>query len=107
MIDAYSKAGRNGDLKKLVNDQVKLIHDELPPAGLDLSDALLSIAESLCRFGSYAEAEPLIGEALAIRKAKSPQSWQTHWLELLLGEVELASGNSTLPNRIWKMPTTN
>jgi tetratricopeptide (TPR) repeat protein len=88
---------------------------KLPAGYADLASAQAGLGRCLLQRGSYAEAEPVLREALAIRQKNQPDAWETFHSQSLLGgcllgqkkyaeaERELLAGQAGMEKRQAKM----
>jgi tetratricopeptide (TPR) repeat protein len=85
LLDAYAKAGRSAEAAKLVREIVADARKTAPKGSPQLAGALAQSAAALLQLKSYAEAEPLLRECLAIREKTQPDLWSTFNTKSLLG----------------------
>jgi serine/threonine protein kinase len=85
LVDAYIKVGRSAEAVKLVQEQLAEVRKILPKDSPQLADVLALDCHVLLQVGSYAEAEPLLRECLAIRERTQPDVWNTFTARSMLG----------------------
>ena len=89
MIDAYTKAGENVKLAKLIQEQLAEARKTLPKDSPELARLLGQLGLSFLQQKKWTEAEPLLRECLAIREKSQPDDWSTFNTKSMLGGVLL------------------
>jgi serine/threonine protein kinase len=85
LLDCYIRAGNREKVISLGKELVASARRQLPKDSLPLAQELASKGLSLLFVQDFAEAEPLLREALATRKKSQPDSWSTFCAESMLG----------------------
>jgi serine/threonine protein kinase/tetratricopeptide (TPR) repeat protein len=95
LLEAYTKAGKRAETQKLIHEIQADARKHLPKDSPQLAGLLAQFGLMLFRLNSYAEAEPLLRESLAIYEMLKHDSWVTFNIMSLLGEVLLAQKKYT------------
>ncbi len=77
LVDAYTQVGKKAEAVRLALDCVDEARGRLPADGPQLASQLSTFSLKLLRLGKYADAEPLLREALAIQEKAEPDAWTT------------------------------
>jgi tetratricopeptide (TPR) repeat protein len=85
LLDAYLKAGRAAQARKLVDGQLAAARKQLPKDSPQLGALLAQYGLALLEARGYGEAEALLREALAIREKAAPDHWTTFNARSMLG----------------------
>ncbi len=85
LIDAYMKAGESAKLGSFLLEQLTNARQSLPKESPQLALLLAQLGLALLEQKKWAEAEPLLREALAIREQRNPDDWRTFNTRSLLG----------------------
>ena len=95
LLDAYAKAGDDAKFTRLLQEQLSDIRGTLPPDSPQLAGRLAQLGLVLLERKRWAEAEPLLREALAIRAKKEPNDWRTFATRSMLGGALLGQKKYT------------
>lgn len=87
LLSAYRQAGKTDEASALLKNLIADAHKKHPAESLKRSTALTTIGDILLRTGAYAEAEPLLREAMTIRQQHEPDKWGTFNSIAIVGEV--------------------
>jgi tetratricopeptide (TPR) repeat protein len=85
LLAAYGQAGEKDKLADLVPEQLTEARKALPKDSPELAQQLASASLALLQAKSFAEAEPLLRESLAIREKTQPDAWSTFNTKSSLG----------------------
>jgi len=85
LLDGYVRAGKTEQAAALAKELLADVRAKLPRESPQLAGQLAAIAMPLLQAKSFAEAEPLARECLAIREKKEPEDWRTFNTKSLLG----------------------
>jgi serine/threonine protein kinase len=85
LLDAYLKAGRPADAAKLTDDILADVRKTARNDSPQLAAALAQHGLILLQAKAYADAEPVLREALAIRQKTQPDLWITFTAKSMLG----------------------
>jgi tetratricopeptide (TPR) repeat protein len=85
LLDAYAKAGKPAEAKKLIDEVLADTRQSLPKESPELGGMLAQFGLSLLEMKGYTESEPLLRECLAIREKTQPDVWNTYNTQSLLG----------------------
>ena len=89
LLDAYTKAGRSTAAAKLVPAFLADARKTLPKDSHQLEGALAQYSLVLLQLKTYADAEPILRECLAIREKTQPDLWSTFTAKSMLGDALL------------------
>jgi serine/threonine protein kinase/tetratricopeptide (TPR) repeat protein len=89
LIEAYTRAGENAKLTKLLQEQLSWARQALPKDRPRLAGLFAKIGLGLLAQQKWAQAEPLLRECLAIRAKQEPDDWRTFNTRSMLGEALL------------------
>jgi tetratricopeptide (TPR) repeat protein len=89
LLDAYAIAGENEKLVSLSRELLSEARATLPKHSPQLAQQLALLSVPLLQAKSFAEAEPLLRECLAIRERTQPDAWSTFNTKSMLGDVLL------------------
>jgi tetratricopeptide (TPR) repeat protein len=85
LLDAYAKAGKLAEAKKLIDELLANARKSLPKDSQQLAGQLATVGLRLLELKAFADAEPLLRECLAIREKTQPDVWTTFNTQSLLG----------------------
>jgi serine/threonine protein kinase len=85
LLDAYAKAGKPAEAKKLIEELLANTRRQLPKDSSQLAGQLAQFALTLLEMKGYAEAEPPLRVCLALREKKEPDDWRTFNTMSMLG----------------------
>ncbi|MDX2037544.1 MAG: tetratricopeptide repeat protein [Isosphaeraceae bacterium] len=85
LFDAHVKAGKPAKARKLFDEILSEARKTLPKDSPQLAGQLAQFSLVLLEMKGYAEAEPLIREALDIREKTQPDMWNTFRARAMLG----------------------
>jgi tetratricopeptide (TPR) repeat protein len=85
LLDAYSRAGRRDATVKLADKLARQSRQSWPAESADLATEIVSCGVALLQASAYAEAEPYLREAHAIRLKLEPRAFWTFNTKSLLG----------------------
>jgi WD40 repeat protein len=85
LFATYAKAGENARVGDLLREQVTEARTALPPDSPELAAVLAQLGLNLLEQKKWAEAEPIIREALTIREKTQSDAWTTFNTKSLLG----------------------
>ncbi len=85
LLGAYAKAGEGAKFTSLLQEQLSEVRATLPPDSPQLAGRLAQFGLVLLERKQWAEAEPLLREALAVRAKKEPNDWRTFATRSMLG----------------------
>jgi len=77
IVSAYIKAGKTTEAAALANDQLASARRRLKPDSPELAGQLALTGSSFLNLRTYAEAELILRECLAIRAKHDPDAWTT------------------------------
>jgi serine/threonine protein kinase/Tfp pilus assembly protein PilF len=85
LLDAYVKAGKPAEAAKLIDEILADARTTSPKDSPQLGGMMAKFGMSLLELKGFAEAEPLLREALIIREKTQPDDWTTFNSQSLLG----------------------
>jgi WD40 repeat protein len=85
LLDAYMQAGEADGAAAVLKEMLAEARNVLPKDGPQLAGALAQTGLVLLELKKWAEAEPIIREALAIREKTQPGAWTTFNTQSMLG----------------------
>ena len=85
LLDAYVRAGEGDKAVALLREQLGKARKVLPKDSPQLAGVLAQTGLVLLELKKWAEAEPIIHEALAIREKTHPGAWATFNTQSMLG----------------------
>ena len=85
LLEAYAKAGANGKVAGLLQEQLSEARKTLPRDSPQLAGMLAQVGLSLLELKLWSEAEPLLRESLAIRAKTQANVWTTFNAQSMLG----------------------
>jgi tetratricopeptide (TPR) repeat protein len=85
LLSAYALAGKTAEGTALAKEAVAAARREHLSGSPQLASALAQTGGTLLRLKAWAEAEPVLREALAIREKADPDAWTTFNAKSLLG----------------------
>jgi lipopolysaccharide biosynthesis regulator YciM len=85
LLTAYLRAGKTADAGSLVKKNLAAARKALAADSRPLAAALARNGLALLELKRWADAEPILREALAIRAAKGPDAWTTFNSKSMLG----------------------
>jgi eukaryotic-like serine/threonine-protein kinase len=89
LLDCYVLAGEREKAVSLAEELLAGARRQLPKDSPLLAAQLATVGSSLLQVNAFADAEPLLREALAIRKKAQPDVWSTFNAQSLLGAALL------------------
>jgi hypothetical protein len=89
LLEAYVSARRREEGTKLAEELVSNACKSLPPNSLQIAGLLARFSLSLLELEAFAEAEPLLREALTIRERDEPDAWTRFNTQSMLGSALL------------------
>jgi eukaryotic-like serine/threonine-protein kinase len=93
LLDCYQRAGKREEAVSLAKELVAGARRDLPKDSPPLAAKLATLGRSLLQAKAFAEAEPILREALAIRQKGQPEDWSTFNAQSLLGGALLGQKN--------------
>jgi tetratricopeptide (TPR) repeat protein len=85
LLDAYTQAGKRTESLALFRESLADARRTLPPDSTQMADKLARLGSSLLTIADFAEAEPILRQALTIRQKKEPDLWTTFSTQWQLG----------------------
>ncbi len=116
LLDAYIKAGRKDEADALAKEMLTEDRAAYPAGSPQLAGMLSQAGLSMLKMENWADAEPVLREALTIREAKERDDWRTFNTKSMLGgallgqkkyveaEPLLKSGYDGMKQRAEKIP---
>jgi serine/threonine protein kinase len=92
LLDCYAKAGRSAEAAALLQELLADARKSLSGDSPRLAGTLAQYGSILLQVKSFAEAEPVLRECLAIRETAEPDAWTTFDTQSLLGGALLGQG---------------
>jgi len=74
LVSIFEQTGNNAAAEDVYRETLRLRREVFPADHADIAQSLLRLGETLLRHGRPADAEPLLTEALAIRKKRLPNT---------------------------------
>jgi eukaryotic-like serine/threonine-protein kinase len=94
LLTAYVKTEKTAEARKLSDELLADARQKLPKESPQLAGLLAKFGLTLLEIKGYAEAEPLLRDALAIREKSQPDDWTTFNTQSLLGGALLGQNKS-------------
>ncbi len=93
LVDVYAKAGENGKIANVLQEQLTEARKALPKDSPQLASILAQTGMGLLVLDKRSDAEPFLRECLAIREKSQPDAWNTFNTKSQLGGALLGQKN--------------